>query len=68
MKRCSECNGTGEVMGMEIRQHGRFHMLWDICPVCGGTGYTPEPAPAVVVLQTRLFDTPLVIAKVGVWS
>ncbi len=67
MKECRECDGRGEVMGMEVRQgsgrHGRFVMQWDICPVCGGTGYTPEPAPAVVVLQTRLFDEPLEVAR-----
>lgn len=68
MKQCSECGGRGEVMGMEIRQHGRYHMQWDICPSCGGSGFSPEPPPARLVMQTRLFDEPLMIAIEPTWA
>lgn len=64
MKQCSECQGRGEVMDMEVRQHGRYAMQWDVCSSCGGTGHTPEP----VVLQARLFDEPVVIEIQPIYS
>ncbi len=68
MKPCRECDGRGEVMGMEVCQHGRFSMTWDICPACGGTGHTPEPGPVGFVMQARLFDEPLLIAIRSEWA
>jgi len=35
---CGECGGHGEIQDLEVRQHGRFAMLWITCPVCDGSG------------------------------
>lgn len=63
MKPCNECAGTGEIMDMEVRQHGRFHRQWTICATCGSTGYTPEPLPATLLIQTGHFDAPVIVER-----
>lgn len=63
MKRCNECGGMGEVQDLEVRQYGRYVMLWAICPSCRGTGYTPEPPPAAFLMQTQLFDAPVIVSQ-----
>jgi hypothetical protein len=42
---CGECGGLGELQDLEVRQHGRFTMLWATCPVCNGSG---KRSPATV--------------------
>jgi hypothetical protein len=45
MVTCAECGGLKEIQDMQIRQHGRWAMLWAICPTCKGTGRQPAPLP-----------------------
>ena len=61
---CSQCAGLGEEQSMEVRQHGRFVMLWAVCTACDGTGRAEVPAPTE--RRAQPFDGPLTgLARAG---
>ena len=66
---CSQCGGLGEEQSMEVRQFGRYQMLWATCTACDGTGRTPVSRPAIdPEKRAQPFDGPLTgLARAG-WA